>query len=114
VSSNLSLFEPPRTRYSRPDPDDVCLGRHLGNDESDRANRIIHGSKEQTRLRILELVKASGDRGMTCSEIAAALGKEMHAISGRLSEMKIDGRLVATDRTRKTPTGTPARVLVAR
>jgi predicted ArsR family transcriptional regulator len=50
--------------------------------------------------------------GITTDEISNLFGKPPNAISGRLTELKKDGLIVATDRRRKTRTGRYARVFV--
>lgn len=114
MSVNLSLFESPvRTRYSPPEPPDVCRQRHLGNDESEAANRRVDPHKERLRELVFEAVAAAGDHGATSAEIVEATGIVLQTVSGRLAELKKARRLLETDRRRPTPSGASARVLVA-
>lgn len=62
--------------------------KHKGAETSVAAYRKVEGAKEVTYQKILTLVKARGEFGATSKEIAYALGKQLHAISGRLSEMR--------------------------
>lgn len=67
--------------------------KHKGSETSVAAHRKIEGTKEVTYQKILTLVKARGEFGASSKEIAYALGKQLHAISGRLSEMRAMGKL---------------------
>lgn len=73
-------------------PFDVCARKHGGNEESRRAN--LRASKAESRQEVYEALLTHGD--MTCKEIAAKLGKPMHKISGRLSELKALGSVEPT------------------
>jgi len=72
---------------------DVCAGRHGGNRESVAANyRHLSGRAEQ-RGRVFRAVRAAGEGGITCRELAEAWGIGMHRISGRFTELRIEGRI---------------------
>lgn len=80
---------------------DITRNRHRDNPQSNAAHeRIVH-TKEDTYKRILKYVDSVGRA--TSKEIAAALGygKEMHRISGRLSELKAMNRLRGTGESRE-------------
>ena len=62
---------------------DVCASRHRNSPESVAANPSMD-AKRASYERILALLV----RPMTGKEIAAALGVELHVISGRLSELR--------------------------
>jgi hypothetical protein len=85
-------------RFSPLDPSDPCRGKHGGNPESEAANVRAHGGKEEMRRRILCLFLTGCD--WTSKEIAARLGKPLHAISGRLSELRAAEDLVPTGERR--------------
>ena len=103
---------PFKDRYAADEPEDVCRQKHLGNEESEAANKAIDPWKENLRQVIFEQVARAGIRGMTSAEVVEATGICLQTVSGRLSELKMKGRLVATSRLRKTPSGASARVLV--
>lgn len=67
----------------------------------------------QDRERIYRIACRRFATGITTDEISNLFGKPPNAVSGRLTELKREGRLVATDRRRKTRTGRYARVYVA-
>ena len=63
---------------------DICMNRHKNNPQSLAANKRVN--REHDRKRILEFL---AQRGRSYSkQIAEALGKPLHTISGRLSELK--------------------------
>jgi len=93
-------------------PLDVCENRHGGNEESRSAFLRILRSMPQQRRFILETIRAAGQRGRTCDELAALLHVDCNKISGRLSELKRDG-LITKAGTRPTRSGSAAAVLVA-
>jgi len=67
---------------------DPSARKHKGSQTSIEAHRKVVPTKAATWKRIAELIKARGEYGATSKEIAAAQGKLLHAISGRLAEMK--------------------------
>ncbi len=64
---------------------DISKGRH--NEMSKVANSKVN--KEQGRSLILSLI----DGNKSTKEIATILGKEIHKISGRFSELKMQGKI---------------------
>lgn len=94
-------------------PFDICANRSRHNPESAAANRKVHGSKEAQRERVYRIVAARGYDGATCDEVAAAMGVAPNQISGRISELKIMGRLLKTNRRRFTRNLNTAAVLVS-
>ncbi len=73
-------------------PVDITARKHKGNAESIAANPS-ELRKRESHERILTLLRESN---LTSKEIAARLGVEIHTISGRLSELKQMGKIVAT------------------
>jgi hypothetical protein len=74
---------------------DITASRHGGSETSIAAHDRIKESKEADRNRIMALVQARKDYGITVHEASAALGYG-HAInrcSGRLSELVQRGKL---------------------
>jgi len=66
---------------------DICFNRHKGNAASVAANPA-QSSKHLTKAKILELLAVNGQ--LTGKEIAVLLGKDLHKISGRLSDLKAE------------------------
>ena len=98
--------------YTQSVPFDITRNHHKGNSESAAANRKIQKSKELARNYIYKLVDAHGYWGATVDELAVELGVSPNAVSGRVSELKTQGRLLKTDRRRKTRSGCSAAVLI--
>ena len=72
---------------------DITDRKHRGSQESRDAHDRVVQTKRIMHERIMRLVQARGDFGATSKEIAYALGKQLHAISGRCSELVMQGRL---------------------
>lgn len=89
-------------------PFDVTAGKHGGNPESKAANLKIEPHKRSLRERVYAHIVLAGTLGLTCKEISLKEGRPMHAISGRLSELKTMGEIQESTRTRDG-----GRVLVA-
>lgn len=108
---------------------DICRRRHGGNQASEAAARGGYASRARQREWIYQLVRATGQVGMTTDEVAAAINalpaekranpaRVIHPndISGRMSELKAAGRLVRNEREPRRPTrsGAMAEVWVAK
>ena len=91
---------------------DICRNRHQGNAESVAANEVAEPHKEAMRWRILQAIRDAGARGLTLDELAVILDVTPNQISGRVTQLKIDG-LIRVIGTRPTRTGSPAAVYVA-
>lgn len=89
-------------------PFDITERKHGGNPESKAANLRIEPHKRTLRERVYARLALAGNHGATCKEIAQLEGREMHAISGRITELKKLGSIQETARTRDG-----GRVLVA-
>lgn len=71
--------------------DDPCRHKHGGTDTSNAAwEKARHGVAECQQI-ILDVLRHSHSYGMTCKEIAGVLGKAMHKISGRITELLESG-----------------------
>jgi hypothetical protein len=90
---------------------DICRNKHGGVDTSVQADKRVEKSRD--RAVILGYIRASGAYGMTLYEMGVLLDRECNRISGRFTELKRDGLIVATEATRPTYTGSPAHVYVA-
>lgn len=89
---------------------DICRNRHGGIETSMLADRRVQ--KANDRALILGYIRASGAYGMTLYEMGVVLDRECNRISGRFSELKRDGQIVASQTKRKTLTGSWAAVYV--
>lgn len=67
---------------------DPSARKHRNNPQSVAAHKKIVHTKQDTWKEITDLIAARGEYGATSKEIAAAQGKLLHAISGRLAELK--------------------------
>lgn len=54
----------------------------------------------ESRQRIVDVLRAQGNWGMTCKEIAVALNIPMHHVSGRCTELIELGKLYKLELTR--------------
>lgn len=91
---------------------DITSRKHGGNECSTSAHVKIAPMLRGSRQGVFDLIRDSGQRGMTCDEIAAFLGKGENAVSGRITELLRDGR-IKRDGTRKTRSGCSAAILKA-
>ena len=82
--------------------------------ESAAAHARIEPTKAETCDRIMTFAVARGNGGITADEVAAAFDCDHNHTSPRITELRDGGQLIATDRTRPTRSGSPARVLVAK
>ncbi len=88
-------------------PLDIC-----GDRNSVAAHNYIRSNKEAVCEQIVDLVRTRGDRGVTADEIGSEWGCSPNHVAPRLTELVAAGRLVRTDRRRKTRAGCLASVLV--
>ena len=72
---------------------DPSARKHKNNPQSVAAHKRIARTKADTWKEITELIAARGEYGATSKEIASALGKPLHYLSGRMSELKQMGRI---------------------
>lgn len=103
----------PYSRYSG--PEDITASRHGGSPTSEEANDEL-GPHAKARLRemVLDVLRMRGEFGGTTQEVARHLEMSDNSISGRMTELKRAGLAVETERHRKTRSGSPAAVVVAR
>jgi predicted transcriptional regulator len=94
---------------------DICANKHGGNQESAEAYLSTPAAERQAmRDRIMRYAMRRGRAGITIDEISSKAGLAPNCVSGRISELKRDGLLVATSERRNTRLGRAARVLVAK
>lgn len=72
---------------------DICENRHGGSPESVAAHEKVIKEKAAMHERIITLVIARGDYGVTVHEVAGAFGKDPNCVSGRLTELRTTGKL---------------------
>lgn len=80
-------------------PNDITERKHKGNPASVDANKRAEPSKAVTRQLIYNWAKERKD--FTLKEVCAALGKFPHQVSGRLSEMRMEGVIKPTGERRE-------------
>jgi len=88
----MSEHHKPLFRDWAPPPLDVCRGRNQGSETSAAA----HAKAKKTRAvyeRILSLVRSKAGDGCTLHELSAALEVAPHALSPRLTELRVGGFL---------------------
>lgn len=71
---------------------DICERKHHGNARSveARARTNVTGRRKQ----VYDFIVRCKETGATSHEISQALGIPLHAISGRISELKLIGRVI--------------------
>ncbi|MEG9430724.1 MarR family transcriptional regulator [Terriglobus sp. ADX1] len=74
---------------------DICRSRHRGDANSNAAFEQ-HSEQFQTSRELVYLKLCRHPLGMTAKELAAHFGVPLHSISGRISELKLAGRVGCT------------------
>lgn len=92
------------------DRQDICRRKHGGDPASLAAHRRTN--KEARYAEILACLERAGQVGRTLDELSTALGVHPNQISGRLTELRVAGRITKTERRRQTQTGAWAAVYV--
>lgn len=95
------------------DGSDLVLAPHNGSQTSRAAAAEIQQFSNNLRERVYRFI-AARESGATIDEIARGLGILTATVCGRTSELKKQGRIVDSGRTRKTRSGRDAVVLCAR
>ena len=93
-------------------PRDVCARKHGGNEQSKAAFRTIKDGLNMTQRIIFSVISRSTD-GLTVDDICVMRGMTPNAISGRITELRIMGKIEKRG-TRKTRSGCSAAVWVAK
>lgn len=88
---------------------DICRRKHGGNPNSEAANE--RAQKKRDGDRILAFLRFRGP--LTCETIALEMKLPYTAVSARLSEMKRDGYVEETGKTRATTHGRQAAIIRA-
>jgi hypothetical protein len=76
------------------------------------AHARVRPVKERQYRRILDFGCIRGRYGLIADELVASWNCSHNQVAPRISELKRAGRLVETSRTRRTRSGSPARVYV--
>ena len=94
------------------DNEDVCAGRHGGDEYSAAANDRIAEDKNRLRNLIYSYIETCCEaRGATCEEVERALGLRHQTASARITELRKSGRLINIPGERRyTRSGATARV----
>lgn len=91
---------------------DITANKHQGHPNSVAAHDTIQPHKDTVKQRVKNHLRLRTYLGATVHELAAALGCSVHAISGRLSELKAEKEIVETGFNRAGPSGSRAAVVV--
>lgn len=91
--------------------EDICARKHGGAETSIEANKRV--LKERDRELIYGYIKAAGSFGHTLDELCVLLQRTPNQISGRITELRVKGRILTSDRTRPTRAGVQARVYIS-
>ena len=105
--NQLAMFEQPKPFHWRKKPD-ICARKHGGNPQSTLANQ--RGDHPTDRQRVYELIQVAGPTGRTLDEVAAILGVAPNRISGRVTQLKVAGKIKSLGTTRLTRTGSQAAI----
>jgi hypothetical protein len=91
---------------------DICRNRHGGSATSEAANERVAPHKGSLRASVLRFIRVRGQFGATVEEISEICKLRYTTVSARVSELKRDGLVIASGRTRKTYSGSEAAVLI--
>ena len=86
----------------------------MAHPQSLEAFAAVQSTAQQTRDQILAFAVAQKAYGLIADELTAAWRCSPNHVAPRITDLKGDGLLVETSRTRLTRAGNPARVLVAK
>lgn len=91
---------------------DVCARKHGGNPQSVEAFEAIRDTLSANQEWILSIIKKR-EHGVTVDELSYALDTTPNAISGRITELRMMGKIEKCG-TRKTRSGCSAAVWIAK
>ena len=80
---------------------DPTARKHGGAPTSEKAHAKIRPHKRRIYAQILRLYRGAASTGITAKELAVKLGKPLHAVSGRLTELRQWGFLFRIDLKRE-------------
>jgi len=87
---------------------DICARKHGHAETSVEADKKV--SKTKDRELIYGYIYHAGRFGHTLDELSIMLHRNPNSISGRLTELRMAGRILISDERRMTRTGCRARV----
>jgi hypothetical protein len=99
-----------RVGLRRPNIGDPCERKHGGNPESAAAYSPERAAV--VRERVYAFIRAAGSKGATLDETAAAFEMAPNRISGRVTTLRVEGRILRTADRRETRTGARASVYI--
>jgi DNA-binding CsgD family transcriptional regulator len=105
----MNLYELAEPVVPFPAERDPCAPRHGGNPNSQAAHHSVAKHAESDRQRILAMIVAAGENGLTCDEACVILECDQNQISGRFSELYRRGQIEAVGK-RPTRRGNNASV----
>lgn len=91
-------------------PSDVCARKHGGNSESKAAFDSVSEHLSESQHLVYKHIRWAG--GLTVDELSDAMGTTPNAVSGRVTELRIKGKIKKRGK-RKTRSGCSAAVWVA-
>lgn len=94
---------------------DVTRNRHQGNPQSEAAHRRNKSRSFTQRITIFGVLRETWLRktdGLTVEEISRVLDMRYTAVSARVSELKREGLVMPSGKTRPTETGSQAAVII--
>lgn len=98
-----------QTMFSiKKEDDDICARKHGGAETSIEADKTV--KKEKDREQVYGLIYHAGRFGHTLDELCIMLHRAPNQLSGRLTELRVAGRIVISDESRLTRTHCWARV----
>ncbi len=97
--------------FCNPKSGDIAFNRHKGNEQSTAAFHVIKAKISASQDRVLYYIRQAPD-GITLDAIAEFMDCPPNAISGRVTELKRDGKIYKSG-TRKTRSGCSAAILKA-
>jgi len=73
---------------------DICARKHQGNEVSGAAFQGLKAKLPGLRETVFGVIERAGAKGTTSKEISKNTGIALHSISGRVSELLKDGRVI--------------------
>lgn len=92
---------------------DICAGRHGGSPESATAFERIAEKLPEARAKVYRHITQTGPSGLTADELSAKTGIPVNALSGRFTELKVEG-LIHKVESRATRSGGTAAAYAAK
>lgn len=113
---DLRMKNPQRSLWDQPPtataPRDITARKHGGDNESTAAFQSRDRSSD--RLAVIEFIKLRGADGATADEFAEHHGRQLNQVSGRFSELKLEGVIEPNGQKRPTRAGCSSKAYVLR